>query len=203
MKMTITKTLLTIAAGFVVVMFLTAIGYLPTDIGVKLEPYHNNSAKAFGIMYGEPEIDQKWNLDEDINVACESKTSELQCMQCALYWEARSESSDAQFLVGETILNRVSAKQYPDSICGVVWQRKQFSFTHDGKTDTMSDRGAINQTFSMAKEILENDDYGNSEIGIETSPTAMFYHDDSIDPPYWTANMTVYAVTESFFFYEK
>ena len=38
--------------------------------------------------------------------------------------------------VAEVIINRVNDDRYPDSICDVVWEPKQFSFTHDGLSDT-------------------------------------------------------------------
>jgi len=152
----------------------------------------------------KPEVDTpRWTTNVKQDNACEQQTSEMQCMQCALYWEARSEPSDDQFLVGLTILNRVRSKQYPNTICGVVWEKHQFTFTEDGKSDTMKDTKAIKQTNKMATEILHHDDYGTGNFDVETSPTAMYYHDTSIDPPYWTNHMKAYARTKSFIFYEK
>jgi hypothetical protein len=153
-----------------------------------------------------PVVDQpRWNTSTPVDTNCEAQTSELQCMHCALYWEARSEKDDVagQFLVGATILNRVRSPSYANNICGVVWADFQFSFTHDGISDVMDDPIAIKQTMSMAKEILQNDDYGTSKLGHYISPMAMWYHDDSIDPPYWAKNMTMYAKTDSFYFYRK
>ena len=40
----------------------------------------------------------------------------LTCMALALYFEARSESIDAQLAVAEVILNRVEDTRFPDDV---------------------------------------------------------------------------------------
>ena len=44
------------------------------------------------------------------------------CLAEAIYFEARGEPLDGQVAVGEVILNRVDAENYPDDVCGVVNQ---------------------------------------------------------------------------------
>jgi len=39
--------------------------------------------------------------------------------------------------VAETIMNRVEDSRYPNNVCDVVYEKKAFSFTHDGKSDNM------------------------------------------------------------------
>lgn len=57
------------------------------------------------------------------------------CLAVAIFFEARDQSIDGQMAVGEVVINRVEDPRWPDDICGVVNQSKQFSFTHDGKHD--------------------------------------------------------------------
>ena len=45
-----------------------------------------------------------------------------QCLTEAIYFEARSETLEGQFAVGEVILNRVDSRKFPNSVCGVVSQ---------------------------------------------------------------------------------
>lgn len=61
----------------------------------------------------------------------------LECLAVAIFFEARAEPSEGQFAVADVILNRVESDRWPDTICDVVFQPKQFSFTHDGKSDRM------------------------------------------------------------------
>jgi len=52
-----------------------------------------------------------------------------------IYFESRNESLAGQFAVASVTMNRVDSEYFPDSVCNVVWQEKQFSWTHDGKKD--------------------------------------------------------------------
>ena len=53
---------------------------------------------------------------------------ELNCLAGAIYFEAKSESLTGQLAVGRVIVARSKSGRFPDSYCGVVYQRSQFSF---------------------------------------------------------------------------
>lgn len=53
---------------------------------------------------------------------------ELNCLAGAIYFEAKSESLAGQLAVGRVIVARSKSGRFPDSYCGVVFQRSQFSF---------------------------------------------------------------------------
>lgn len=55
-------------------------------------------------------------------------TSEVNCLTAAIYKEARSEPLKCQQAVAEVIMNRAEHPGYPDSICKVIKQPKQFSW---------------------------------------------------------------------------
>lgn len=57
------------------------------------------------------------------------------CMAQNLWFEARSSGVNDQRMVAHVTMNRVKDSRYPDSVCGVIWQDKQYSWTHDGKSD--------------------------------------------------------------------
>ena len=48
--------------------------------------------------------------------------AERRCLAAGIYFEARGESVEGQLAVARVILNRVNAPNYPDSICGVVYE---------------------------------------------------------------------------------
>jgi spore germination cell wall hydrolase CwlJ-like protein len=81
--------------------------------------------------------------------------AEQKCLAEGIYFEARSESAEGQAAVAQVILNRVRNPAYPKTICGVVYQNKnwrnrcQFSFACEGKT--LRVRSPYH--FAMAKEI--------------------------------------------------
>lgn len=54
---------------------------------------------------------------------------QLRCLVQNTYYEARGEPLEGQIAVAQVVLNRVDHKGYPKTICGVVYQRKQFSWT--------------------------------------------------------------------------
>lgn len=78
-----------------------------------------------------------------------------QCLKTALYFESRGESLKGQFAVAEVILNRVDNPAYPKSVCGVVEQGCQFSYTCDGHSDVMKDRASADRAGRIARVMLD------------------------------------------------
>ena len=84
-----------------------------------------------------------------------------QCLAEALYFEARGESIEGMFAVGEVILNRVDSANYPDSLCGVINQgtgRKyacQFTYTCDGIPENISEPAAWERVGKVARILVD------------------------------------------------
>jgi len=53
---------------------------------------------------------------------------ELNCLAGAIYFESKGETLPGQLAVGRVIVARSKSGRFPDSYCGVVFQRSQFSF---------------------------------------------------------------------------
>lgn len=116
-----------------------------------------------------------------------------------MFYEARNESTLGQLLVAEVTLNRVESNNYPDTVCEVVWQRKQFSWTHDGKSDNPDklsylDRVVWAQIKDLSHEILN----GESEM---TVTGATMYHADYVSP-YWVNSYDHVATYGTHVFYK-
>ena len=68
-----------------------------------------------------------------------SYDTELECLAQNIYFESRSETTSGKRAVAHVVLNRVSSKRFPSTICDVVQQggsklnRCQFSWWCDGK----------------------------------------------------------------------
>ena len=56
-------------------------------------------------------------------------------LACNIYWEARNQSTEGMIAVASVTLHRVLDKRFPNTIAKVVWQKHQFSWTLDGKSD--------------------------------------------------------------------
>ncbi len=69
---------------------------------------------------------------------------EQQCLSEGIYFEARGESVKGQAAVAQVILNRVRNPAYPDTVCNVVYQNRdwrnrcQFSFACDNIPDRIN-----------------------------------------------------------------
>lgn len=85
--------------------------------------------------------------------------AEFECLATAIYFEARGEGVAGQAAVAEVILNRVESPSFPKSICGVVNQSGgggcQFSFTCDGRSDSIHDRAAWTRAGKIARAMMD------------------------------------------------
>jgi len=101
------------------------------------------------------------DISEILDAEVGARTPEWRCLSEALYFEARGESIVGQVAVAEVILNRVEAKAYPNSVCGVVRQGSgtrngcQFSFFCDGKAEVIGNRAAFEEVGKVAWVMLQ------------------------------------------------
>ena len=72
-----------------------------------------------------------------VTTACAKLNPELQCLTVGIFLESRGESLLGQQLVAKVILNRVEHPSFPDTICKVVFQPKQFSWYNQGRTKAL------------------------------------------------------------------
>ena len=131
---------------------------------------------AFGAFhYTEAQAEQSINS---------LKAEEIHCLQQNIYFEAGNQSILGKRAVAWVTLNRVVDNRYPDSICGVVWQKRAFSWTEDGKPDVPLDNVLEQQAWQssgeIATEVLKN------WIKNESDPTvgANHFHADYVQP-FW------------------
>ena len=50
-----------------------------------------------------------------------------ECLMRAMYFESIRSSKEGLLAVGTVVMNRVDSPKFPDTVCGVVGQRKQFA----------------------------------------------------------------------------
>ena len=125
---------------------------------------------------------------------------EQTCLANGVYFEARGESTMGQAAVAQVILNRVRNPSYPNSICGVVYQNKnwrnrcQFSFACDGARDRIRDAGA----YAHAKRVA--DQVTKGEIWINEVGSATHYHAAYVRPRWARAMERVDRIGEHIFY---
>lgn len=131
----------------------------------------------------------------------EFEERERRCLSTAIYFEARGEPLQGQIAVGQVIMNRVRAPQFPETICGVVYQGQmapgcQFSFACDGKTDTPKNDSHWALAQKLSRQITSGAVW-LPEIGYST-----FYHADYVSP-YWKSTMNKIDSIGRHIFYKK
>lgn len=113
---------------------------------------------------------------------------QFQCLAEGVYFEARGETRQGQVAVAQVIMNRVNHDEFPDTICGVVYQnqhwrnRCQFSFACDGVPERITERGAWSVAEGVSRQVLEGRDL------IETIEESTHYHAAYVNPR-WAPRM--------------
>ena len=103
-------------------------------------------------------------------------SSQIDCLTEALYFEARGSSYADQAGVADVILNRVESSKYPNSICEVVHQYKQFSYYWDGKSDRMRNLDAKESARLLAVQVVVFKAYRGLTTG------SLMYHATYVNP---------------------
>jgi len=121
---------------------------------------------------------------------------ELRCLALNVYFEARGEKTEGQFAVALVTMNRTKSRHYPSSVCGVVWQKRQFSWTHDGKSDRPTDMRA----WELARKIAQVTYLGYSRLSarsrkaLDLTKGALHFYAPRLAAPYWAEAHSVTRV---------
>lgn len=123
-----------------------------------------------------------------------ANADEIKCLAENIYHEARGESITGQVAVAAVTLNRVADKRWPNTVCEVVHQRWQFSWT-EAKVFVFPHGRAYPQAVLIAKMALG---------GLIVDPTfnATHYHATWLKPPpQWAPKFEVTAIIGQHIFY--
>ena len=117
----------------------------------------------------------------------EHKQKELRCLALNVYFEARGETTAGQLAVALVTMNRVKHRRYPNSVCRVVWQRRQFSWTHDGKSDRPTDKRAWRVAQQIADFVLNRYQLlpEQTRKALDITHGALHYYAPRLASPYW------------------
>lgn len=106
-------------------------------------------------------------------------SSALECMARNIYFEAGVEDRKGKIAVANVTMNRVKLKNYPGSVCAVVYQRGAsacaFSWTCDGKSNTPPNNALYRESLQIARLAL-------SGALKDVTGEADHYHADYVRP---------------------
>jgi spore germination cell wall hydrolase CwlJ-like protein len=122
---------------------------------------------------------------------------EFDCLSRTIYFEAGNQSYYGKIAVGSVVMNRVNDERYPDTICGVIKQHKQFSWYSDGNSDVPFDGPAWENSIQAAKEVLCGCDKAS---GLFDDASVQYYHADYVSPS-WAKKMQRVAKIDNHIFY--
>ena len=129
-----------------------------------------------------------------------SRLQATECLATAALYEAGTDR-DGQRAVIQVVLNRVGARGFPKSVCGVVYQGAnrttgcQFSFTCDGSQTRRPEHEGWEQARHAALRAMNG--YVYTPVG-----RATHYHTDWL-VPYWRSSLVKVATVESHIFYQR
>ena len=152
-----------VVGSYLAVVFLLSKEYSPNVMEVTPSP-----------VFTQNPIDAR---NEYLNMVKQSK-----CLADNIYFEARNQSNMGQIAVAWVTLNRVDSHEYPNTICEVVWEEKQFSWTHDGKSDEPKDKKAWNNAYRIAIKSIDIFKDGYNEF--DPTDGALHYH-SIYSKPFW------------------
>jgi spore germination cell wall hydrolase CwlJ-like protein len=107
----------------------------------------------------------------------EPGSHELDCLATGIYFESKGEPLAGQLAVGKVIANRAgSGGRFPDSYCGVLFQRGQFSFVHGHSLPNVAHS---NRQWQTAVAIAKIVDQGLQQ---SVAGNALFFHARYVSP---------------------
>jgi|TARA_R110000803_G_scaffold24929_1_gene59759 N-acetylmuramoyl-L-alanine amidase len=156
------------------------------------------------------------DYDYDLSMHGESflMTQDTYCMALNIYHESRSENLAGKFAVADVVMNRVNNRNYPDSVCGVIYDaelkpswkdptkevpirnRCQFSWYCDGKLDDPTETDAWNESILVAHQSI----YEGRMLGLTEGAT--HYHTTYVEP-YWASSLDLVGHIGSHIFYRE
>lgn len=130
----------------------------------------------------------------------ELEVSETFCLAQNIWFESRNTSYEDRILVGLTTLNRVRDRRYSETICEVVWEPNQFSWTNDGKPDSIDVTNPLNM--DSWNEIVKLSILLQAGFIEDKSNGATYYHAHYVNPK-WAKEKVILANTDGHRFYRS
>ncbi len=103
-------------------------------------------------------------------------SEDMRCLAGTVYFESKGESLEGQLAVAKVVLARVESSRFPNNICDVVYQRRQFSFVRNGRMPKISKGRKTWRNAVAIAQIAVNDQWESEVEG------ALFFHATYVSP---------------------
>lgn len=134
-----------------------------------------------------------------------ASNNEYRCAVRNLYYEGRGEGLIGQAYIVKTVLNRVRDTKHPHSICKVIYQNKQFSWTHQIPKNkqqvpnkTISEKELLKQLGALSTVVILLD-----RVGIDFTQGSQFYHSVKVKPNWDYSKLEKVQTVGNHVFYKR
>lgn len=110
---------------------------------------------------------------QDVNIKL---GRQAHCLAGTVYFESKGEELAGQLAVAEVVLARKKSRRWPSTICGVVYQKRQFSFIRGGKMPRIDKKGRHWKNAVAIAQIALKDEWNSPVDG------ALFFHAKYVSP---------------------
>ena len=125
-----------------------------------------------------PVVSQQQPLSEEQFISM-YLSQQIDCMAKNIYYEAGSEPYEGKLAVAQVTMNRTQSLQFPKTVCGVVYQKGQFSWV-DEKRYPIRSRQAWEECMVVARKALTEHKLHDTIYKTKS----MYYHNTSVNPPW-------------------
>lgn len=112
----------------------------------------------------------------DLQTIPQKLDRETECLAASVYFESKTEPLEGQLAVAEVVLNRAKSGRFASSICGVVFQKGQFSFVRGGGFPPINRSGYAWREAVAIAQIAMNDHWDSR------ASKALFFHARRVSP---------------------
>lgn len=116
-----------------------------------------------------PELVRMQDISEPLD-------SEERCLAGAVYFESKGESLAGQLAVARVVIARAKSGRFPTTLCGVVYQKSQFSFVRGGGMPPIA-TGSTHWRNAVAISRIALDNSWKSPV-----EGALFFHARHVSP---------------------
>ena len=138
-------------------------------------------------------LDNLRNQHSDTGASAEQVEKDLNCLALNIYREAGNEPFEGKVGVAQVTLNRTKNPDFPNTVCGVVYQKNkfigrvvcQFSWYCDSRHRTRPvDQESYEESYKVAKMVYVEG------FKLEKLKDAMYYHADYVNPQWGKEKIT-------------
>lgn len=163
---------------------------IPQDV-IAEDREANEAMVASGVYYADEDADSLRHLVEQQSVS-DTLSEEMECLAGTVYFESKGETLAGQLAVARVVMARAASSRFPDTICGVVYQPKQFSFIRGGKMPRINKSHTHWHNAVAIAKIAMNDGWDSQVEG------ALFFHARYVSPGWRLQRM---AMVDNHVFY--